>query len=232
MRPLKAIIVSNRYGRYCVPESSQHRPAARAVVNGDVWEPETIAFLTSHCGDGDIVHAGTYFGDFLPALSAAVAPGAGVWAFEPSAESFECAEITMKLNDIRNVTLTKAALGACAGTALLFTGPEGMLPRGGANTIRPAREPGGAYEDVPVVALDSVVPAYRHVSILQLDVERYEQQALVGSLATIRRCRPILVLEHLPASRNWFHENVLSLGYRSIGCMNKNQAFASHELGA
>jgi FkbM family methyltransferase len=230
--PLKTLTASNRHGRYCVPVSSQHRPAAKSILNGDVWEPDTIALLASRCGDGDIVHAGTYFGDFLPALSASIAPGARVWAFEPCAESFQCAEITLTLNAIQNVTLTRAALGERARTALLFTGPAGNLPRGGASTIRPTRQPGGIYEDVSVVAIDGVVPGDRHISIIQLDVERYEEQALAGACATIRRCLPLLVLEHLPANRTWFRENVLVLGYRSIGRFDHNVAFAAQKRPA
>lgn len=218
---------SNHYGRYCVPASSRHRPAARAILKGSIWEAETIAFLASRCGDGDIVHAGTYFGDFLPALSKAAAPGARIWAFEPSAENLACAEITLELNDIRNVTLAHAALGDHTGTALLYTGPIGSLPCGGASAIRTMRVPGGNYEDVALVSIDGVVPEDRYVSIIQLDVERYEQQALAGALATIRRCLPILVLENLPADEQWFREKILALGYRRYGRLDANVAFVA-----
>src|SRR5579862_769240 len=178
MPDFKTIVARNCHGQYCLPASHKQRPLAKVILNGGVWEPETIAFLASHCGDGDIVHAGTYFGDFLPALSKAIAPDARIWAFEPSEENFRCAEVTLDLNGIRNVRLTRAALGAGAGTALLCTGPVGKPPRGGASTIKANRDPGSVYEEVPVIAIDTVVPEERSVSIIQLDVEGYEQQAL------------------------------------------------------
>jgi len=195
------------------------------IMHGEVWEADTLAFLTAHCAEGDIVHAGTYFGDFLPALSAGVASGAHVWAFEPSAENFQCAEVTLKLNGIVNVTLTHAALGKAAGTALLCIGEEGKPPRGGGSAIEPKRKPGRIYEDVRVVRIDDAVPYDRRVSIIQLDVEGYEQQALAGALSTIRRCRPVLVLENLPADLSWFEEQVLGLGYGKIGALDRNTAF-------
>ena len=229
MQPPKTLIAANRYGRYCVPASSQHRPAARAILGGDIWEPGTIDFLASHCGDGDIVHAGTYFGDFLPALAVAVAPAARIWAFEPCGENFRCAQITLELNGIHNVSLAHAALGAGAGTALLYTGPTGKLPLGGMSTIRSAREPGKDYEEVPLVAIDSAIPQDRYVSIIQLDVEHYEEQALAGALSTIRRCLPLLVLERLPVNRTWFRENVVALGYRKTGRVDMNWAFAAQK---
>lgn len=225
MAPLKCFIAANRYGTYCVPASSRHRPAAEAILDGEVWEAETLEFLTSNCGGGDIVHAGTYFGDFLPALSQAVAADARVWAFEPSSENHRCAEITLKLNAIANITLTRAALGASAGEALLYTGAGGRKSAGGASTIVVRKREGFVYEHVRVVALEDVIPPDRSVTLLQLDVEKYEQQALAGALSLIRRCRPLLVLENLPADPLWFAENILSLGYEKAGRIDVNHIF-------
>lgn len=222
MCPLKCFVASNCYGSYCVPFSSKHRPAAKAVLCGDVWERTTLAFLCANCGAGDIVHAGTYFGDFLPALSQAVRPDAHIWAFEPSAENFACANITLKLNDIRNVALSRAALGACTGTALLCTGKAGRRRDGGGSRIVPEVPSGFDCEEVPVVALDEALPHERRISIVQLDVEYYEQHALAGALSTIRRCRPLLVLENLPPDPDWFADNILSLGYAEIEMCDRN----------
>jgi hypothetical protein len=80
---LQCCIAYNKFGGYCVPLSSCYRPAAQRILSGKVYEPETIAFLTSHCGKGDVIHGGTFFGDFIPALSRALAPGYKLWAFEP-----------------------------------------------------------------------------------------------------------------------------------------------------
>jgi FkbM family methyltransferase len=223
VRPLKCFIAENAHGSYCVPALSRERPAARAILRGDVWEAETLAFLASQCGSGDVVHAGTYFGDFLPALSRAIAVGARVWAFEPSSDNFLCAGITLKLNAIGNVTLTHAALGAGPADALLCIGADGRRSAGGSSAIASGKEAGRVYETVPVVALDDIVPGDRNVSILQLDVEHYEQQALAGALATIRRCRPLLILENLPADPGWHAANILSLGYESVACIDANQ---------
>ncbi len=70
------------------PARRRPRPAAAAVLAGNVWEAGVIAFMARNCGTGDIVHAGTYFGDFLPGLSHALTPGARLWAFEPSSENY------------------------------------------------------------------------------------------------------------------------------------------------
>ncbi|MDZ5620796.1 FkbM family methyltransferase [Nocardioides bizhenqiangii] len=226
---LECKITANRYGTYCVPASSAQRPAAQAVLRGQVYEKDTIAFMTAHCGDHDIVHAGTYFGDFLPALSAAISPDAKVWAFEPNSESHRCAEITMLLNRIANVELRHAGLGATSSTSFVQTTNARGRALGGTSRIVSEVLPGATAESVDVVAIDDVVPADRTVGILQLDVEGYEREALTGAFATIRRCRPILVLEQQPShaflDEDWFADNVLSIGYELAQRMHLNRVY-------
>lgn len=230
-RPLRCLIASNSHGLYCVPASSKHRPAARAILAEKVWEAETLGFLCANCAKGDVIHAGTYFGDFLPALSKAAAPDARIWAFEPSRENFRCAEITLKLNGIQNVALKHAALGEALGTAQLCTSQSEGRPFGGGSAIAAEQRSGFIYEEVKVLAIDDAVPTDRSISVLQLDVEYYEQQALTGALGTIRRCRPLLVLETLPRDPGWFAENILALGYEEIARLDKNRAFGTKPRG-
>jgi FkbM family methyltransferase len=218
------LIASNEYGTYCVPASSRLRPAARAVLAGKIWEPETVAFMAENCGEGDIVHAGTYFGDFIPGLSKALHTGALLWAFEPSSENYACARRTMELNGIANTTLTHAGLGARSELSLLCTGWPNRAMGGSSRLVR-KKKPGFAYEEIRVVAVDEAVPAARTVTILQLDVERYEQQALAGALRTIKRCMPILILENLPEDSVWFEQTIIALGYRQDGKLHANTVF-------
>ncbi len=228
---LKCAVSYNRYGAYCVPLESQHRPAVRKILAGDVHEPDTIEFLRSNCSDGDIVHAGTYFGDFLPALSQGIAPGAKVWAFEPNSESYRCAKATVLLNDIANVELFNAGLGARRETLPLLTiDPNGVTRGGASRLISGNPPPTGHTEMVPIVTIDEVIPLDRRVSIIQLDVEGHEQPALAGAMRTISRCYPIIVVEILAdstqLSSNWFTENIVHLGYRHTGFLHGNTVFS------
>ncbi|WP_299392789.1 FkbM family methyltransferase [Pelagibius sp.] len=212
---LACCIAYTESGGFCVPLSSRHRPAARRILEGSVYEPDTIAFLTAHCGDGDIVHAGTYFGDFLPALSRACSRDAKIWAFEPNPENFRCASVTRALNVLDNVHLTNCGLGASGGSAVMqVRSPDGRALGGGSQL----QNQGTALSadltvEVGIVALDDVIPPDRGVSIIQLDVEGFEQEALSGAMKTLSRCKPILVLETLPEEA-WLASNILSLGYR------------------
>lgn len=225
--PLRCAIAYNKYGGYCVPYSSHHRQAAQKILAKDVYEPDTIEFLMSNCGEGDIVHAGTYFGDFLPAISSATSPDAIIWAFEPNNENYRCARITMEINQIDNVQLANAGLGEHAGTSMLeYRDAEGNY-RGGASTIISTPSGGQSEtEEISIMTLDETIDASRHVSIIQLDVEGHEQQALAGAMNTIKRCTPILILETLTGSTlmssDWFIDNILDMGYRKTQDLHDN----------
>ncbi len=122
-----SVVARNEHGLYCVPRSSAHRPVAQAILQSRVWESETLELIRGVASDADIVHAGTFFGDFVPALSRSRAKGATVWAFEPGGENHRCTEITIMLNKLENVVLTHAGLDAKGGSALLATGDrEGL----------------------------------------------------------------------------------------------------------
>src|SRR5262249_33851709 len=150
------IIASNVHGRYCVPASSRSRPAAAMVLAGKVWEPKTIAYMASNCADGDIVHAGTYFGGFLPALSKALSAGAHLWALDPPRENYACAMETIELNAIPNATLIQAGLGERSDTRPLQTGSPTNPRAGGASRFVRFRKRGFTYEDTRIVAVDDI----------------------------------------------------------------------------
>jgi FkbM family methyltransferase len=226
--PLECVIAGNALGEYCLPASSIHRPAARRILAGEVWEPDTVALVCRRLGRGDVVHAGTYFGDFLPAYSRACSPGAVVWAFEPNRENFRCAQITVKLNDLRNIRLANAALGAGRGDGAVITADPDGRARGGASQVvtgAAVRATSGA-QPVSIVAVDDAVPPDRHVSVIQLDVEGFEETALSGALATIVRCRPVLVLETLPTG-DWMARHLDPLAYRVVGTVHANTVLAA-----
>jgi FkbM family methyltransferase len=192
-------------------------------MTGRVWESQTIEFMTTHCGNGDVVHAGTYFGDFLPALAKACGPEARIWAFEPNSENYRCASITVDLNGLRNVVLANAGLGAAPTRLPLTISDTRGVALGGRSKFAQSARPsdGAATELVEVLRVDDVVPPNRLVSLVQLDVEGFEEHALTGAMETIRRWRPLLILETLPRP-DWMARELAPLGYISERRINKN----------
>lgn len=217
-------IAYNDYGGYCVPLESIHRPASRHIMGGKVWEYATLEYMRSVIRTGDIVHAGASFGDFFPLLSRAAAPGAHIWAFEPNLQNYKAALLTLAVNEIGNITLTHAGLGAEEKTASLVTTNDRGLALGGASFIDADPVHGASAEDIRIIALDNLVPDDRHVDLIQLDIERYEEQALTGALGIIKRSRPVIIVETKP-SDEWIREHLRPLNYEFTGRVDENYVY-------
>jgi len=221
--PLEFRTAFNAFGGYCIPVAALHRPAAQTLMAGEVWEPETLALVAEVGRQMDVVHAGAFFGDFLPALSRAAST---VWAFEPCRENFRCAHMTGLLNGLSNVRLHHGGLSDYQGELSLRTREPGGEVLGGASRFVDGNPSGLEERELsPVATLDSLLPADRPIAVIQLDVEGHEQRALTGALVTVRRWRPVLVLETLPEAR-WIAAHLAPLGYRQTAVVHDNAVLA------
>jgi FkbM family methyltransferase len=214
---LDALIARNEHGIYCVPAEARG-VVPRTIRRGQVWERATLALLDGI--EGDVVHAGAFFGDFLPAL--ARSRDGMVWAFEPNLENFRCASITVYLNGLENVTLAHAGLSDQAGEAFVTTGAHGWDLSGGVARLVFDDSFSRSREAVTVTTIDATIPADRHVGVVHLDVEGHEEQALLGAPRTIERCRPVVLVESLP-SLQWLDQHLP--GYRRTGRVDRNTVF-------
>lgn len=215
-----SLLSENEWGRYCIPTAVRHRPAARAVLLGQVWEPETLRVLREVEPSSDIVHAGAFFGDGLPPLAKSRTDEGVVWAFEPNPVSHTCAEETCRLSGLKNVRLHWAGLSSTSGPGSLAVEIAGR-PMGGRSRLmdHAAALDVSASVEVPLVALDEVVPSTRRVGAIHLDVEGHEHAVLEGAAQIIARCHPVLVLETFPeAASDWLH----ALGYGAPSIIEGN----------
>ncbi len=220
-------VAYNKYGAYCMPISSQHRTINQKILKGEVFEPDTIQFMIENVKEGDIIHAGTFFGDFLPAISNGISDKAKIWAFEPNPESYRCSKITIILNDIQNVNLLNAGLGDTESSINLRTKDKDNVSLGGSSTFLLKDIGVDHTEQIDILTIDRSIPKERIISIIQLDVEGYEQQVLEGALETIKRCKPILILEddHGLTKSDWFRDNILSLNYKVDKKLHFNKVY-------
>ena len=170
---------------YYLPEYALHRPATRCFIEGKYYEPFTHYFVEKFCNHfpGSIVHAGTFFGDMLPSFSNAVS--GAIYAFEPALENYVLAKICVDKNNLSNVQLYNCALGSTLGNVHINTGGE--THAGGGSAV------GHTGELCSSITIDSFL--INDLTLLQLDVEGYELEALNGSLSTLQRNRPVVAIE-------------------------------------
>ncbi|MGY6536017.1 MAG: FkbM family methyltransferase [Pararhodobacter sp.] len=232
-KALRHYIARNALGQYCVPVESMHRPCAQTVLRGGVWEAATLKAIEAQYTGGDIVTAGTYFGDFLPVLCRlADAQAARVWAFEPVTVNYLCASVTCGLNALTNCTLAHAGLGAEPAELTMRTRDKtGQSLGGGARIVARGHDrPRPGFDTVRITTIDAAV-GDRPVGLIQLDTEGHEIAALQGAATTIARWRPLLVLEShggadLPADPA-LQDLTARLGYHAIDRQDQNVFLAA-----
>lgn len=181
---------------YYVPSYAAHRPVARKILNKGYVEPglHRLVQRVMTRRPGSMISAGVFFGDMLPSFSRKT-PGL-VYAFEPVIENYLLARAVAMANDLSNVVLLHAGLGAEPGPGLASIGTSriGLRHLGGAaRIISGSQEAEFRWQRVPMLSIDQL--AIPDLSMIQLDVEGYELLVLKGAIGTIRAQQPVIVVE-------------------------------------
>ncbi len=187
---LKFVYAQNIYGKYYIPYNSVHRPCPQIILKGGVWEYETLKFIESEYKGGDIIHAGAYFGDFLPFLSS-ISKNFNVFAFEPVLENYKCSRLNLSLNNIKNVELFNNTLSNTNDKLYIKKTLDGVF-LGGASHVSTNKN----YDQVSDgIKIDDLFNKIIKCSIIHLDIEGHETQALLGAKNIINHFKPILIIE-------------------------------------
>lgn len=172
---------------YLVPKYARHRYAAQSILSGQYYEPEThriVSAILCNLG-GNMIHAGTFFGDMIPSFSRATS--GQVFAFEPVLENYILAKLCIEENNLGNVYLLNAALGDAVGVTHVTTQDADGSHLGGASQIS------DLGQTVAMITIDSL--NIEHINLIQLDVEGFEYSALKGAEKTLLRDSPIVMIE-------------------------------------
>lgn len=222
-------IYSNKFGRYVIPKAYHMRVLPKILAQGLVYERRTIQYICDNAGDGDVITGGAFIGDFLPAISAAMAPGALIHTFEPNPLCHEACRRTIEINGLTNVRLHQVAVGHKTATMALrvedFEKGEPAAAQSALNNRAKTDDPG--YTAVDVVRLDDLIDPARKITVLHLDIEGFEQNALRGAAAIVRRNHPKLVIEGRKTTEAWLAKAFPKQGYTRFGAWEKNQIFST-----
>lgn len=174
--------------KHFVPAYAVNRPACKAILNGQHYEPKTHEFISyiASVDSGELVHAGTFFGDMLPSFCNSF-KGSYVYCFEPVIENYILARLTVAANRLANCLLYNAALSSCVGNKLINTLDESGAHLGGASSI------GSRGQIVPSLTINSF--DFKNLLVIQLDIEGHELDALRGAVSTIKKHEPIILVE-------------------------------------
>jgi len=146
-------------------------------------ERTVIEFLKMVSGKGKVfVDIGAYLGSHTVRLAKYYE---FVYAVEPNPEAVKVLRENLKLNDIYNYVIMQFALGDREGEAILNL-------RGGSSTLLEGYKGKGKIR-VKVKRLDDIID---YANVIKIDVEGYEEHVIRGGLDLIRKCKPVIVIEH------------------------------------
>jgi FkbM family methyltransferase len=182
------------------------------------YEPETTPLFFDFAREADVVIDVGAFVGFFAVLAALANPGGHVFAFEPMPDNAERLRGHIELNELANVEMVRAAVSAADGEAELFH-LDGDHPTS-TSLVRDFMDRTDADVKsslVPTVALDSFLEArgIGHVSLVKLDIETGEPDALRGMQRTLERDRPVIFCEVLSEEVGArLRSQLAPLGYR------------------
>lgn len=209
---MKTVVAENKYGKYCVPcDLEPTRVECEKAIAGEVHEHDTIDAIIGYSKGNAIVHAGTFFGDMLPAFSQNFSK---VYAFEPQSSIYQCAATTVQLNALDNVELAHCGLSSKQGSALIKIGNNQGKQTGSAARIVGRHE--GVTENITITTIDACV-GDEVIDVIHLDVEGQEYRALIGAKQTIDKHKPVIVLETRGGQLNDFKKLLIPRGYKLVG---------------
>ena len=153
-----------------------------------------------HIGDNEVlVDGGAFTGDsaieFIKACANKEVKYRGIFCFEPDPKIFA----VLKVNTARYDNVVPRPFGLWSHSSTLRFADSNMLKPGstriasvyGNNDDRPGGESGNM--EICTVSIDEEFPD-ETVTIIKMDIEGAEIEALRGAMKTIRRCRPRLIV--------------------------------------
>ncbi len=162
------------------------------------YEPNEVYFLSQIVAPGmTFLDVGANDGIYSLFASNYVGPDGSVYSFEPSQREFNRLLDNIALNQISNIKALKLALSDFDGTATLKVAND---EHAGQNTLGEYVYAGVHCSDVEPIAvkrLDDLVDelGIQRVDVIKLDIEGAEFSALKGAQETLKRFKPLLILE-------------------------------------
>jgi FkbM family methyltransferase len=154
-------------------------------------------------------------------MASRAGPAGRVHAFEPNPMLQNLIEQSLDRNRYNNVTLHKMALGSTTGQLTLHVP---LWNSGQGSFLYNQTNPSASHHEVQVRALSDVVlnEGIKHIRMLKIDVEGYENDVLVGGRDILGTIRPdVIVFESNEQQRPDFKDRpavktLQSLGYRFL----------------
>lgn len=181
-------------------------------------QPWAVTIRRMIPADGVVFDVGAHAGQYAKILSR-LTPRGQVFAFEPGSYARSILRVALYVNRCRNVAIVPLALGEREGTAMLTLPVKrrgaygfGLAHLGDDTRWRDVRR-----EVVALTTIDrfAAMTDLHRLDFIKADIEGWEMHAVRGGLETIRRFRPVIMMEMTQALTRAGDD--LAAAYRSLG---------------
>ena len=150
-----------------------------------------------------VVDVGANIGHHSVVLSRLVGAAGRVLAFEPQPFVHRVLESNLLINSCTNAQALRLALGARPGTAVMnpmdYESGDWNVGGLGLQGSGHAGNPSVVGTEVQVATLDDVIGT-DDVHFIKCDAQGFDFEVVKGGIRTLRRCKPIVLLEVAPLS--------------------------------
>ena len=170
-------------------------PISNSLRNHTLWEPHLHNVFEKYIKPNSVVlEAGCHIGTHTIKMALL---SKKVYAFEPMPKSNTLLHKNLEINNIENVNLSLLGLSNQMSTTEFDWIPENN-PGGSGLANNPAGRPPWLQKTsqnikVNLVTIDSL--GLNTLDFMKIDVEGYEKNVIEGGLETIKKTRPIIVIE-------------------------------------
>lgn len=174
-------------------------------------DPNSLPIMLSYVNESNhVIDIGAFIGDQTIAYSKKVGKTGKVIAFEPNPAAFECLEYNLR--GIDNVELINQGLSDSAGNIKLTD-----IPTNAGMTYASKSKKG-----IKCVTIDSY--ELSKLDFIKIDAEGFEHKILKGAEQTIKKFKPIMVIEinNHALMRNGTSDNDIYIYLNELGYDYKN----------
>lgn len=186
-----------------------------SVFETGTYEKGILTFLKRNLNSGDcFVDVGANIGLMTLVASQCVGNSGKVISYEAHPETVKILEFNLNLNSISNVEVCNYALGSTNCSSIIYD--NWHINRGGASLI--VKTENSAAYSVEIRRLDDSRDSTIHPKIIKIDVEGFELEVLKGAEETIKKFKPILIIELSSKRDNSYSINELMDFIESFNC--------------
>lgn len=236
-RPISFVLAASNHGTMIVSRHDYHMTGPTIgygvgyqILQNSSFDPVEIDLAVLllrlrqyHNGDGVVgLDCGANIGVHTVEWARAMTGWGEVLAFEAQERIFYALAGNIAINNCMNAGARNVALGASCGSIDIPV-PDYLVPSSfGSLELRKLEKTEyigqsidyseGRLRSVEMISIDSL--NLRRVDFIKVDVEGMELEVLAGAAETIKRCRPLMLIETLKSDRAALDDVLVLAGYR------------------